>query len=178
MENAGIALRIIEALPSDVFPVSENDIVEGIRHVQWPGRLHVIQTDPTILLDGAHNPAGASVLARYLQEVDPDHLGKHFMIVGILQEKKIGEILSHIAVWADAIVLTRPDIGRAADPCDLLALLERPISATVQETVSQAISYVMARIRPQDTLVITGSLYTVGEALAYFKAVALSPIRG
>jgi len=182
MDNAGVALRIIEAMqPSQCrtpFPVSENDIVEGMRQVKWPGRLQVIQADPMVLLDGAHNPSGASALADYLQEVDPSRFGRHFMIIGILREKNVREILSRITLWADEIVFSRPDIARAADPADLLALVERPILKTVQGTIVQAIAYAEARMKPEDTLVITGSLYTVSEALAYFKGVALSPVRG
>jgi dihydrofolate synthase/folylpolyglutamate synthase len=185
MDNAGVALRIIEALQPahcaatiDPFPISENDILEGMRRVKWPGRLQMIQTDPMILLDGAHNQAGAHALANYLQGVDPSRLGKHFVMIGILREKNIRQMLSLIAPWADEIVLTRPDIERAADPSELYALLEEPIPTTVQKTVADAISYVEARLKPNDTLVITGSLYTVGEALAYFQGVTLSPIRG
>jgi dihydrofolate synthase/folylpolyglutamate synthase len=100
------------------------------------------------------------------------------MIIGILREKNIRRMLSLIAAWADEIVLTRPDIERAADPSELSALLETSIPKTVQQTVADAISYAEARLKPNDTLVITGSLYTVGEALAYFQGVTLSPIRG
>lgn len=184
MDNAGIALKIIETLQpmhrltQRPFPVSENDIMEGMRRVQWQGRLQVIQSHPMILLDGAHNPSAANVLVGYLQDVDPYRSGRHIIIAGILQEKNLQEILSLITVWADEIVLTRPDISRAADPADLLALVKRPIVKTVQKTIAQAISSVEARMQSNDTLVITGSLYTVGEALAYFKGVALSPIRG
>ena len=182
MENAGVALRIVEAIQPGQrtipFPVSENDMIEGMRRVKWPGRLQVIQTHPTILLDGAHNPSGAHALADYLRGVDPNRSGKHFMIIGILREKNIRRMLSLIAAWADEIVLTRPDIERAADPSELSALLETSIPKTVQQTVADAISYAEARLKPNDTLVITGSLYTVGEALAYFQGVTLSPIRG
>jgi dihydrofolate synthase/folylpolyglutamate synthase len=193
MANAAIALSIIEQIQPPLpehrgesaglsfssFPISEQAILEGIRTVKWPGRLQVIRTDPLILLDGAHNPSGAVALSVYLRHtVDPHRLGQHFMIMGILQDKNIREILLPQVGWADEIVLTRPAIERAADPELLLAVLEGPVQKTIRKTVLEAIEYVESKIKPNDTLVISGSLYTVSEALAYYKGVTLSPVRG
>lgn len=193
MANAAIAISIIEQIQPPFpeqrgqsvnrsftsFPISETAILEGIRLVEWPGRLQVIQTNPLILLDGAHNPSGARALGSYLQkEVDPHRLGQHFMIMGILRDKNIREILAPQTDWADEIVLTQPAIERAADPESLAAVLEGPVRKTIRKTVVEAIEYVESKIKPNDTLVISGSLYTVSEALAYYKGVALSPIRG
>ncbi len=176
MRNTAVAIGIIEQLSA--FPVSEQDILDGIRHVEWPGRLQTIQDRPRILLDGAHNPAGTQVLADFLMEVDPDRRGKHWLIVGVMRDKNIRELLAPLTAWPDEIVLTRPNIERAAETDQLLASLEQPLSTTVQPRVSDAIDYVKSKMGPEDTLVITGSLYTVGEALAHFKGVAVSPLRG
>lgn len=177
MENAAVAIGVIEQLPRSL-PVQESAILEGIRHVQWPGRLEVIQTDPLVLVDGAHNPGGARALAAFLRQIDPDRLGRHILIAGILRDKDIQEILAPLTGWADEMALTRPDIERAADPAQLSAVLPPSIKKTVYETIPAAINAVLSRMEPFDTLVITGSLYTVGEALAHFKGVTLSPLRG
>ncbi len=179
IDNAAIAIGIIEQLQTrGTLLVKEDDIVEGIRQVKWPGRLQIIQTDPKVYLDGAHNPGGAIALAAFLREVDPDRSGKHWLIIGILRDKNIKEILTPFIEWADEIVLTRPDIERAADPEQCSAVLPNSVEKTVCGTTPAAIHSVQSRMMECDTLVITGSLYTVGEALAYFKGVTLSPIRG
>ncbi len=179
VRNTAVALGIIERLQSKGIPLSEEAIRNGIGQVQWAGRLEEIRSRPRILLDGAHNPAGARALADYLAEVDPNRKGKHWLIVGIMRDKNIPEILAPIVPWADEIVLTRPEIDRAAEP-DLLAPCipkTAPIQ-TIRERVSEAIAYVESLIGPEDTLVITGSLYTVGEAKAVYTGTVPSLLRG
>jgi dihydrofolate synthase/folylpolyglutamate synthase len=173
ISNAAIAIGIIENLR--LFPVSEDTILEGMRLVEWPGRLQIIQNDPMILLDGAHNPSGAKALASFLQK---NTSGKHWLIVGIMRDKNIKDILAPLAEWADEIVLTRPEIERAATGIDISAALDPSLPQTIIEKVPEAIQFVLSRIAPTDTLVITGSLFTVAEALAHFKGIPLSRIRG
>lgn len=172
IRNAAVAVGVIEQLRS--FPVSENAILEGVRGVEWPGRLQMIQNHPLILLDGAHNPSGARALASYLKG---SASGKHWLIIGIMRDKNIREILAPLGAWADEVVLTCPDIERAASVTDLSVALDSPFQVGI-ESVPAAIRYILSRTNSCDTLVITGSLYTVAEALAYFKGVPLSPIRG
>lgn len=190
IRNTAVALGVIEQLQQKGIDLSEAALLEGIARVRWEGRLEAIRRDPLILLDGAHNPAGGCALGRFLKEIDPDRKGRHWLIAGILRDKNIGEILSPLIPWIDEIVLTRPDIPRAADPALLSESLNkelligwgyyRPptVSQTIRAPVSEAIAYVEARMRPEDTLVITGSLYTVGEAKAFFSGVVPSLIRG
>ncbi len=176
INNSAIAIGIIEQLRS--FPVSEKAILEGVQKVQWPGRLQIIQERPRILLDGAHNPAGAQALAGYLQEVNPNKGDKHWLIAGIMRDKNIKEILAPFADWADEIILTRPDLQRAATGTEMLTALNTQVATSIIESVPEAIESVLLRINPNDTLVITGSLFTVAEALAHFKGVSISGIRG
>ena len=173
MRNAAVAISVIEQLKS--FSVPENAILEGMRLVAWPGRLQTIQTNPLILLDGAHNPSGARALASFLRRHES---GKHWLIVGMMRDKNIKEMLATLCVWSDEVVLTRPDIERAATVADLSAALNQSIAQTIIESIPEAIQFVLSRIDSHDTVVITGSLFTVAEALAYFKGVSISPIRG
>jgi len=179
VRNTAVALGIIEQLQSKGVFLSEEAILDGIRQVEWAGRLEVIRRRPLILLDGAHNPAGARALADFLKEVDPSRRGKHWMIAGIMRDKNISDILSPLLPWTDEIVLTRPDIDRAAEPDLLVSAIQggSPIQ-TVRERVLDAIGYVESHLQPQDTLVITGSLYTVGEAKAVYSGTVPSLLRG
>ncbi|MFQ5780829.1 MAG: bifunctional folylpolyglutamate synthase/dihydrofolate synthase [Nitrospiria bacterium] len=188
IDNAAVALGLLEVLHRNGLSLSEEDLLEGIRRVSWDGRLEVFRKRPLILLDGAHNPSGAKMLGRFLTEVDPIQRGKHWMLIGIMSDKNATEVMSPLVGWADEVVLTRPEIERAADPHKLAVSLQRAsemgahneglVSRTIHEKISDAVAYINALIQPQDTLVITGSLYTVGEAKALLKGTTPSMIRG
>ncbi len=179
IDNSAVALGVIEQCQQRGVVLSDADISEGMKGVRWPGRLEVVRHNPLILLDGAHNPAGARVLASFLTGLNPDRRGKRWLMIGVMRDKDIKGILAQITPWADEIVLTRPDIERAADPHLMSTFVEKgPSVKTVCEGVPDAIRYVESRVQTEDTLVITGSLYTIGEAKAVYSGAAASSIRG
>ena len=176
--NAAVALGILEALQEKGIPLAEESIARGMKEARWAGRLEVIQKRPLILLDGAHNRSGAKALGAFLAEIDPARKGKHWLIAGIMKDKNIPEIFGPLLPWADEVVLTRPDIERAADPALLAGALKEGTRSIRFDHLPDAIGHVESRLRPEDTLVITGSLYTVGEAKAFFSGTTPSLIRG
>ncbi len=186
VKNTTTSLGILESLQDQGLHISENDIVEGLKKVRLEGRLEIIQKEPLILMDGAHNPAGARALGEFLEETDPEHRGKHWLISGIMADKKIADMMSPLLAWTDEFVLTRPKIDRAADPQEIgtitAALLNRQgdqeQNITIKENVNSAIAHVKSQIKPQDLLVITGSFYTVGEAKGALTGTPPSLIRG
>jgi dihydrofolate synthase/folylpolyglutamate synthase len=85
MENAANALALLESAVQDHFPLSPEAIQLGLQHVRWKGRLELIQRDPIIILDGAHNPLGARVLFDFLQSQIHDCPGRRLiMVVGMM----------------------------------------------------------------------------------------------
>ncbi len=177
ISNCAVALGAIEQLRQKGVPLADADILEGIRTTRWPGRLSTVRQRPLILLDGAHNPAGARALAAHLTEVDPKRRGVHWMIVGMMRDKDGSGILAPLISWADAVVLTRPNVERGADPAQWIPSLKNP-PAAILPRLPDAIAHVELRLRPEDTLLITGSLYIVGEAAAYFEGRTPSLPRG
>ena len=174
-----MALGILEQLQEKGISLAEKDILQGMKEARWEGRLEVIRRNPLILLDGAHNRSGAKALGLFLTEIDPHRKGKHWLIIGIMRDKNIMEILDTLTPWADEVVLTRPDVERAADPDLLAASLKREaLRCTRFPHVPEAIAYVESHLHSEDTLVVTGSLYTVGEAKAFFSGTTPSLIRG
>jgi len=168
--NAGTALSAVEQLSGMGMTLEERAIREGLKSVHWEGRLEVIKTEPLIVLDGAHNPAGARVLRNFLEEVKQVRKGKLLMMVGILADKNISGILKELVTVSDEMILTRPDYSGAASMDDLQKGLEGyagPVMA--KEKISEAVSYAMDRLLPQDMLCIGGSLYTVGAAKAFLE---------
>lgn len=133
--------------------------LDGIRDARWPGRLELVSRTPEIMLDGAHNPAGARALARYLERF---HAGRRIgMIFGAMRDKAFEEVTSILFPLVDELICTAPDQPRALRPGAMLEITPHP-NARVAETLGEA----LALPRHCDVLIITGSLYLVGEARA------------
>jgi len=165
--NATTALGAMEVLEDLGYPVSTDAMVEGLREVDWPGRLEVVSFSPKVVLDGAHNPAGALVLKESLKkEFQYQHL---ILLIGVMKDKDIESILHLLAPLADHILLTKPNNDRAAPPALLKKVLGRNGKrAEIIEDLKEAIERGLSITGQEDLLCITGSLYTVGEARAYF----------
>ena len=167
-KNAAVALAVIELLQEQGFPVPEAAIREGLAGVRWPGRLEKVPQDPRVILDGAHNPDAAHTLARALKR---EHIqGRRFLVMGIMADKDEEAILSSLLPLAQTVIFTRPHYFRAAQPEDL-ARRAKPyqVEVLMEPEVSRAVQRARSLAGPQDQVVVTGSLYTVGEALEYFE---------
>jgi dihydrofolate synthase/folylpolyglutamate synthase len=157
----------MEVLEDLGYRVSTDAMIDGLKEVDWPGRLEMVSSSPRVILDGAHNPAGALVLKESLRkEFQYQHL---ILLIGIMKDKDIQSMLHLLAPLADHIILTRPQTDRAAPPDLLKKLLGRYTKkAEVIEDLKMAIEKGLSLTQREDLLCITGSLYTVGEAKAYF----------
>ena len=180
--NATTALGAMEVLEDLGYPVSTEAMMEGLRDVRWPGRLEMVSSSPRVILDGAHNPAGALVLRESLEE--EFQFNRLILLMGIMKDKDIKSILQTLAPLADHIILSRPHTERASSPSQLLESLgdkweERQRSSRIFPGPSKR---GLSMTQKEDLLCITGSLYTVGEARDYFlsrgrimKAFRISP---
>jgi dihydrofolate synthase / folylpolyglutamate synthase len=157
LENARTAIAACHALGLDT-----GAIQAGLRHVQWPGRLEYVSRNPDLVLDGAHNPAGAAALASYIREFLQDR--PVWLVYGAMRDKAIEEVTAQLFPLAARLIVTAPDFPRALRPEAILSVTGHP-QATIAETIPQAIA--IARSAPPDTTIIfTGSLLVVGEARA------------
>ena len=157
LENAAVAIRLAETLS-----ISPEAIIAGLETARHPGRLEFIPTEPPVLLDGAHNPAGAQALRNYLDEFGRRPLTIVFSAMSDKQLDRIGEILFPLA---DQLILTTIDNPRAASLDTLEAIAARFAhgSVTKSETVAGAHQTAL-RITPAEGLIcVTGSLYLIGE---------------
>jgi dihydrofolate synthase/folylpolyglutamate synthase len=157
----------MEILDDLGYRVSNEAMAEGLKEVDWPGRLEMVCSSPPVLLDGAHNPEGALSLKESLEkEFQYDRL---VLLVGIMKDKDVHAILHFLSPLADRIILTRPGTERAASPALLRkALGQNGKKAEVIEDFKKAIDRGLSLTGKEDILCITGSLYTVGEARSYF----------
>jgi dihydrofolate synthase/folylpolyglutamate synthase len=176
--NAALALATVEVLQKQI-PVSEEKIREGLQNVNWPGRLQLIEKPDgeKFLLDGAHNVASAKVLREALEKI---FLRKErTLILGVLQDKDWRQICELLAPLATEIFTVPVASERSANP-KALAEICRTVNPAAEifvcGSLSEALEKSGARGRApepaQDLIVITGSLYLVGEAL---ELLGLSP---
>lgn len=141
----------------------------GIEETRWPGRLEHISPNPDVILDGAHNPAGARALARYLERFYPNEpassgdIRRRWIIYGAMRDKSIEEIAGILFPLADELVFTVPGSSRALRPEALVELAGRGRAAP---NIDAALALVQVEASSEDVIVITGSLFLVGDARA------------
>jgi dihydrofolate synthase/folylpolyglutamate synthase len=173
-ENIALALTTVEQLQMNGVYITDADIVKGILAAFNPGRMEIFSEKPTVLLDGAHNPAGIEMLKKTLNEdFTYDQL---ILILGILKDKDIDKMVATIVPLADSIIVTKSSNARACDPIFLKEKIENPGYARgvfVEESLPNAIEHARVLAQKNDMICITGSLFTVGEARTYLVAPSL-----
>lgn len=166
--NAAVALAVVELLRPKDYAVPEAAIREGLKTTRWPGRLEEVPQDPRVLLDGAHNPAAARTLAQSLRQSHKN--GRLIMVMGIMADKDVDAILARLLPLAQTVIFTQPRYFRAAAP-EYLASRAKAYRLEVLKVpqVAAAVERARTLASPRDRIVVTGSLYTVGEAKEYFQ---------
>lgn len=145
------------AMALQVLGIENVAIEKGIAGTIWPGRLEHISKAPHIILDGAHNPAGARALADYIKKF---FTGKRVgLIFGAMRDKSMDELAAILFPLAGQLILTSPNLPRALRPEALLEFASHP-NVVIRPHLADAI----AAIADVDVTFITGSLYLVGEA--------------
>jgi len=165
LSNAITAIRLLEELTVEgVFQTGVEAISIAVQDVVWPARLELIgKDDQAVLIDGAHNPAAARVLASYILEVFARPLP---FVFGAMRDKNIAEMLQALAPSASAFICTSPNSPRAATPAAIAALaaVHTPhVPAMEAPTPLDAVAIARAIGSP---VVVAGSLYLAGEVRA------------
>ena len=156
--NAGIAAT----LARQVADVDEATIARGLRNAHWPGRFEVLNREPLVVLDGAHNPGACEALTDTLDSFDYDAL---HVVIGVMTDKDHHSIAASLTA-ADHVTTCRPDRDRAEDQDVLARAFEQETDATVEarSDVRAAVDAVIADAEEGDAVLVAGSLYTVAEA--------------
>ncbi|GHV56541.1 bifunctional folylpolyglutamate synthase/dihydrofolate synthase [Deltaproteobacteria bacterium] len=180
-ENAAVALALGPHLQAAGLTVRADHFRAGLAKTRWPGRAETFpagawppegpRAKAPLLLDGAHNPAGAEALAGLLDQRPRRRL---HLVLGVMADKDIAGVLRPILGAANRLYLTRPRFSRAAPPellRDKLTAAFGPPAAptTLHPTLEEALQAAAAEAETDDLVVLSGSLFTVGESLAYLK---------
>jgi dihydrofolate synthase/folylpolyglutamate synthase len=168
-DNAVVALTAVETFFAA--PLSEDVVLEGFAEVKMPGRFEVLGHQPLVIIDGAHNPAGADVCATVFFE-DFDPVGRRILVVGCLKGRDLHDMLSAFrADEFDKVVCCTAPSPRGL-PAEELAAAARALGCddvVVARTVERACDIALTDATSDDAILITGSLYVVGDARPHLK---------
>ncbi|PYV60264.1 MAG: bifunctional folylpolyglutamate synthase/dihydrofolate synthase [Acidobacteria bacterium] len=190
LRNVALAIATAEELSNQGFAITPESIQRGIRETRWPGRFQVIrpsQSSPEFVMDVAHNPAGAWALRSTLSTCYEDR--RIIFVFGAMRDKAISEIAEILFPLAERIIVTRADNPRSASPeeirdaavraqaeielaADVVSAVERAREVAFSgELVADGVSRASlggqpgAAVSTCAVVVITGSIYVVGEAM-------------
>jgi dihydrofolate synthase / folylpolyglutamate synthase len=161
--NAATAIATAEQLQAQGLPISADGVRQGVKEVHWEGRLETVSRQPWIVLDGAHNRDSSRCLREALSTCF--HFRRLILVLGISANKNLEGIIEELTPLAAVTVATRAMVPRAAPPqqvADLAAKWSAQI--IVEEDTQSALAQAIAETRPGDLLLVTGSLYLVGDA--------------
>ncbi|MGB8732026.1 MAG: folylpolyglutamate synthase/dihydrofolate synthase family protein [Candidatus Sulfotelmatobacter sp.] len=173
LRNVALAIAAAEELNRQGFSsIKAKSIESGIRQTQWAGRFQVIAARagwPEIVIDVAHNPAGAWALRSALSERYADR--SLIFVFGAMRDKAISEMAEILFPLADRVIATRPANPRAASPEEILQAGARTgVAIDAVEGVEGAVERARSLASAGTVVVITGSIYLVGEAMSIVGA--------
>lgn len=176
LANASLALAAAEVINGLGFCVSTEAMAAGLASARWPGRMELIEGAPRLLLDGAHNRSGTEALAEALADYHYDRL---LLVIGVMADKDTVSLLAPLTTLADHCYCVAPAMERAMDPKSLMELVTRMgLTASSCGGVAQGIEAARRDARPNDMILVTGSLFTVGETKAWMTGTRFEGIRG
>jgi dihydrofolate synthase/folylpolyglutamate synthase len=178
LRNLALAIAAAEELQRQgIAQITPETIAQGIRETYWPGRFQVVpaaESSPMYVLDVAHNPAGAWALRSTLSSAYPEvgigsGSGREItMVFGVMRDKAMQEITEILFPIAGRVIVTQADNPRSASPDEIRQAAARVTGGTgIEEAADVASALEQARkvAGPEGLVVVTGSIYIVGEAM-------------
>ncbi|MBB3109893.1 dihydrofolate synthase/folylpolyglutamate synthase [Paenibacillus phyllosphaerae] len=167
--NAAVAVMTLEVLRQYyALILDDEDLQQGLKQAKWPGRLELVSQSPRILIDGAHNPEGAQMLAAALKSTY--RYGKLHLMMGMLANKNHHDTLRHILPLVDTLVVTEPDFRKAMPSQELAEIVhqlreqqDRPFELIVEPDWKQALTRLTQLTGENELAVVTGTLYLIAD---------------
>lgn len=169
-DNAAAALAAVESFFAG--PLEDDLVREAFAAVQVPGRFEILHRQPLVILDAAHNPDGARVAARTLEDFGAAR--RRILVLGLLQGRDIGEMLDALeAARAEVVIVCQPDWPRRILAEDIAAeATVRGIVCEVVLDIGAAIERALSLAEDDDVVLVTGSNYVIGPARRALVALA------
>ena len=162
--NANVALRVLETLERGGVPIGSEAIRDGLEHVTWPGRLdhRRLADGHEVVLDAAHNPAGARALASYVRSLGG---ARPTLVFGAMRDKDIDGMLAVLLPEVARVVVTKPSNPRSADPEELASRIRRIAPSLDVRVVASPHAAVAAATRSSPLTVVAGSIFLLGDVM-------------
>jgi len=166
--NAATAFGITQALKEQGVVIDESAIRSGLAQSKWPGRLEIMQENPLVVIDGAHNEAGAKILHKALTEVF--EYEKLILLLGIFADKAVGDVVKELAPLASQVIVAKSHNPRALAPEELAQEVKNyNPNVLVKDEILEAVKDALALAGSKDMVCIAGSLSTMSEARKYWE---------
>ena len=167
LRNVALAIAAAEELSKQGFAITAEAVERGIRETRWPGRFQVIAATagtPEIVLDVAHNPAGAWALRSALSSYYEDR--RIIFVFGAMRDKAIGEVAEILFPLGEAVVATVAENPRSATAEEIRDAASRTgAEIVITRDVESALELARRLAGTDGVVVVTGSIYVVGEAM-------------
>jgi dihydrofolate synthase/folylpolyglutamate synthase len=164
-DNAALAVAAIDALRSRGWEISDGALRDGLARTRWPGRLEVVDRNPVVLVDGAHNPAGLQRSLATVQKLAKDR--PLVIVFGVMKDKDVPAMLAQLRAMDVPVIFSAIGWHRAAAPTDLAAQFGAP--AETAESSGDALDRARERATSSGIVLVCGSLYLVGEVMARYR---------
>ena len=164
IKNAALALEGVEALRKLGYALSDQQVREGLLHTAWRGRFTTLRRDPTVIIDGAHNPAAALELKESLERYFP---GKTlYFVMGMFKDKDYAQVIDLTAPLARHIITVETPGNPRAMPARELAEAVGKVNPSVEwaDSVAHGVETALAMAGKEDAVIVFGSLSFLGEA--------------
>ena len=164
IKNAALALEGVEALRQLGYALSDQQVREGLLHSAWRGRFTTLRRDPTVIIDGAHNPAAALELKESLERYFP---GKTlYFVMGMFKDKDYAQVIDLTAPLARHIITVETPGNPRAMPARELAEAVGKVNPSVEwaDSVAHGVEKALAMAGKEDAVIVFGSLSFLGEA--------------
>ncbi|MBI3400577.1 MAG: bifunctional folylpolyglutamate synthase/dihydrofolate synthase [Acidobacteria bacterium] len=162
--NAAVAMRLLEVLNAQGLTVPRSAVARGLADPGWPGRLDLrrLPDGRELLLDAAHNPAGAAALASYLRERRPPLP----LVFAAMRDKNIAGILAPLAPVIDSLIVTRASNPRSADPSAIVGHARAVAPSLVVSIAPSPAEALALAWRKSPAIVVAGSIFLLGDVLS------------
>ena len=170
LHNASVVLSVADTLKQIGWNISEQNIRDGLRDVQWPGRFDIVSRSPLFIIDGGHNPQCIEALVKNIEDYLKNR--KVIAITGVLADKDYADMYVPVMPYVHKFVCITPPNPRKLEAMELAKYLrEKGADAVGSETIEDGVKLALREAGADGVILCFGSLYSIGSIRDAFVAI-------
>ena len=170
LHNASVVLSVVDTLKQIGWNISEQNIRDGLRDVQWPGRFDIVSRSPLFIIDGGHNPQCIEALVKNIEDYLKNR--KVIAITGVLADKDYADMYVPVMPYIHKFVCITPPNPRKLEAMELAKYLrEKGADAVGSETIEDGVKLALREAGADGVILCFGSLYSIGSIRDAFVAI-------